>query len=202
MTMDDRNPRETHMTSPRMPPIPIERLSAAQRDVYDRIVSGPRGHIGAPHWAWLRSPTLAEHAQAYGRFCRFQTRVEPRLIEIAILTTAAHWQAAVEWDLHETEAQRLGIDAETIEAIRRQGAPRFESQAEQSVYQFTRELLDERRTGEATYSRLVDAVGEPGAVELVGILGYYALISMTIVAFDVPSHVRDDDSFADLRTHD
>jgi 4-carboxymuconolactone decarboxylase len=39
---------------------------------------------------------------------------------------------------------------------------------------------------EATYKRTVERLGVLGAVDLVGILGYYGLISMTIVAFEVP----------------
>ncbi|MCP5143987.1 MAG: carboxymuconolactone decarboxylase family protein [Gammaproteobacteria bacterium] len=187
------------MTPPRMPPIPLECLTASQRAVYDRIASGPRRQIGAPHWAWLRSPVLADKAQELGRFCRFETTVEPRLIEIAILTTAAHWQAALEWDLHESEALRMGLDATTIEAIRQQNGPRFETPAEQAVYRFTLQLWHERRTSADNYAGLVHAIGEQGAVELVGILGYYALISMTIVAFEVASHIREGDVFADLR---
>ncbi len=190
------------MNSPRMSAIPLDGLTPAQREVYDRIASGPRGKIGAPHWAWLRSPAMAAKAEDFGRFCRFETSVDPRLIEIAILATAAHWQAAVEWDLHEKEALAMGVDAATIEAIRRRGKPRFGSGAERAVYLFTRELLEDRRTGQSAYSGLVESIGEQGAVELVGILGYYALISMTIVAFEIPSPIRDDDSFADLRTND
>lgn len=186
-------------TTPRMPPIPLDQLTAEQREVYDNIASGPRGEIGAPHWAWLRNPVLAERAQAYGRFCRFETGVDPLLIEIAILTTAAHWQAPLEWDLHEPEALKLGLGDDIVEQIRRRGNPGFNDEAGQAVYVFTRELLEQRRSDENTYTRLVDAVGEQGAVELVGILGYYALISMTIVAFEVPSHMREEDSFADLR---
>lgn len=187
------------MTSPRMPAIPLDRLSAAQREVYERIASGPRGQIGAPHWAWLRSPAMAEAAQDYGRFCRFETSVDPRQIEVAILTTAAHWQAALEWDLHEEVARAMELDPEVIEAIRRRGDPVFSLPAERAVYLFARELLEERRVTEETYARLIGEIGEASTVELVGILGYYALISMTIVAFEVPSHVREGDSFADLR---
>lgn len=187
------------MTSSRMPAIPLDHLTEAQREVYDRIASGPRGEIGAPHWAWLRSPALAEKAQDYGRFCRFETSVDPRLIEIAILTTAAHWQAALEWDLHVKEALGMGLAAATIEEIRRQGDPHFELEAEHAVYLFTRELLEKRQAQAGTYALLLEAIDETGTVELVGILGYYALISMTIVTFEVPSHICAEDSFSDLR---
>lgn len=187
------------MTASRMPQIPLDQLSPEQRQIYDRIASGPRGQIGAPHWAWLRSPALAQKAQDFGRFCRFETSLDPRLIEIAILATAAYWKAALEWDLHAGEAAKLGVPADTIEAIRREADPAFADAADEAVYRFTRELLCERRSAPQTYEALLQHLGEQEAAELVGVLGYYALISMTIVAFDVPSHLREDDSFGDRR---
>jgi 4-carboxymuconolactone decarboxylase len=53
-----------------------------------------------------------------------------------------------------------------------------------------------RRVSDATYKRAVAELGELGAVELVGILGYYALISMTIVAFEVPVPDGEPEPFA------
>ena len=41
------------------------------------------------------------------------------------------------------------------------------------------------------------AIGQKAVIELVGILGYYTLISMTIVAFDVPVPAGTTDPFAD-----
>ncbi len=43
-----------------------------------------------------------------------------------------------------------------------------------------------RRVSATTYRTAVEALGERGVVDLVGILGYYVLISMTINAFEVP----------------
>ncbi len=183
----------------RLPPVAMDKLSDEQRKVYDQIASGPRGQIGAPHWVWLRSPRLAAHAQEYGRFCRFETILDPAMIEIAILTTAAHWKAPLEWDLHEPEAIKAGIDPITIEAIRTESAPVFDSPQHAAVYQFAYHLLKERVSSDDEYEKVLNALGEQATVELVGILGYYALISMTIVSFKVPSHLRSKDSFEDLR---
>jgi 4-carboxymuconolactone decarboxylase len=179
----------------RMPPIPLGDMSSAQREVYDRIVSGPRGHIGGPHWSWLRSPPLAEAAQSFGRFCRFETGVGRRMIEVAILVTAVHWRARLEWDLHVPVATGLGIPAEAIEAIRLGRDPVLADPAERAVHDFCHQLLAERRVAPDVYRELVRRIGEPAAAELVGILGYYALVSMTIVAFEVPTSDSGADPF-------
>lgn len=165
----------------------LEDMSPEQQAVYRRIISGPRGHIGGPHWVWLRSPRFAELAQSLGQFCRFETRLEPILIEIAILITAAHWRAPLEWDLHVPVATRLGLGERDIEAIRLGFDPGFRDPTYQALYHFCRELVVSRKTDSDTYRALEQLIGPEAMVELVGILGYYSLISMTILAFEVPS---------------
>ena len=49
----------------------------------------------------------------------------------------------------------------------------------------TRELNIKRGVSDELYERAILILGKAGTVDLVGILGYYALISMTIKAFDV-----------------
>jgi 4-carboxymuconolactone decarboxylase len=88
--------------------------------------------------------------------------------------------------VHAPEAIKAGLDPKAVEAIRAGNAPQRAREDEAAVYAFTRELLDGRRVSDAAYARAEAALGRTGVVELVGILGYYALISMTIVAFRVP----------------
>src|SRR5262249_60721151 len=76
----------------------LEALSAEQRRVYDAIVAGPRGAVQGPLRVWLQSAALADRAQALGAFCRFGTTLPPRLTELAILVTGAHWRARFVWE--------------------------------------------------------------------------------------------------------
>jgi 4-carboxymuconolactone decarboxylase len=171
---------------PRMPDLDPAKLSPEQRKVYDAILSGPRGHVVGPLKVWLQSAELADKAQALGAFCRFGTSLPPRLSELAILITGAHWQAGFEWHAHAPMGLKAGLDAAAIEAIRVGKTPNLAKPDEAAVYAFASELLKTRKVSDATYSRAVAALGERGVIELVGILGYYGLISMTINAFEVP----------------
>ena len=65
--------------------------------------------------------------------------------------------------------------------------PQFQAEDEELVYLFTRELNLTRSVSDALYGRTVSCLGRDGTVDLVGVLGYYSLISMTIKAFEVPS---------------
>lgn len=170
----------------RLPELTADKLTPEQRKVHDAIVAGPRGLVQGPLNIWLNSPKLAERAQELGAFCRYHTSLPPRLSELAILVTGATWKAGFEWFVHAPIGIAAGLDPAAVETIRTGGTPKFERTDEAAVYDFTRELLEERRVGDATYKRAVAELGSVGVVELVGILGYYALISMTIVAFHVP----------------
>jgi len=171
-----------------MRPIALDEtaLSPEQQRIHDAILSGPRGVVEGPLRVWLQSPGLADKAQALGAFCRYGTSLPPRLSELAILTTGAYWQAGFEWAVHAPIAARAGVTAPVIEAIRLGRTPDFVHEDEAAVHAFTHMLHSQRRVDDATYARAVACLGVPGVVELVGILGYYTLISMTINAFKVP----------------
>ena len=171
---------------PRIPDLVLEKLSAEQRRAYDAIVAGPRGRVVGPLRVWLESPQLADHAQALGAFCRFGTGLPPRLSELAIITTGAFWRASFEWHAHAPMAIKAGIEAAAVEAIRTAKTPQFSRADEAAVHAFARELIETRRVSDQTFQRAVDVLGLAGVVELVGILGYYSLVSLTLNAFEVP----------------
>lgn len=181
----------------RIPEIPVENLSPAQRKVHDAIVAGPRGRVEGPLKVWLHSAELAARAQELGAFCRYHTSLPKRLSELAVLMTGAHWRAGFEWHVHAPAALAAGLDAAAVEAIRSGRTPQFARADEAAVYDFVRELLEARAVTDGTYARARAALGAAGIVELVGILGYYALISMTIVAFQVPVPEGAAEPFAD-----
>jgi 4-carboxymuconolactone decarboxylase len=181
----------------RLTDIVPEKLSPEQRRVHDAIASGPRGIVQGPLRVWLKSADLADKAQALGAFCRFGTSLPPQLSELAILVTGAHWQAGFEWFVHAPIGIKAGLDAAPVAAIRKGEAPHFAKPDEAAVYAFAQELTTKRRVSEPTYKTAVEMLGEKAVVELVGILGYYTLISMTIVAFDVPIPAGENEPFAD-----
>lgn len=170
-------------------------LSERQREVYEAIRSGPRGAVRGPLAVWLRRPELADRAQALGHYCRYNTLLPPRLSELAILTIARIWGAEFEWWAHKAVALKAGLSEAVIEAIRTNQEPAFENEDEAVVSAFTRAVHLERRVSDELYARAVEILGEEMVVDLVGILGYYALISITINVFDVD---LPDDALPDL----
>jgi len=162
-----------------------ETMTADQRRVYDAILAGPRGRAAGPFHAWLRSPGLAERAQELGAFVRFGTAFPTVLSELAILVTARHWRAEFEWWAHKRIALEAGLDPAIVDAIARGGDPEFSDPDQQLVYEAATEIYESRTLGAETYASMVDRFDEAGVAELIGVLGYYAMVSMTLNVFDV-----------------
>jgi 4-carboxymuconolactone decarboxylase len=187
---------------PRLPDLDPAALDEEQKRVYDAIVSGPRGRVEGPLRVWLTSPAFAERAQALGAYCRYGSSLPPRLSELAILVTGAHWRAGFEWFAHAPIAMEAGLDPAAVEAIRRGEEPSLAKDDERAVYKFSRELVAQRRVAQTTYDSAERLLGRRGVVDLVGVLGYYALISMTINAFEVPIPASGEEPFRDLQSTD
>lgn len=160
-------------------------MNEAQRRVADEAASGKRGRMPAPLRAWIHSPEFGARAQRLGEFLRYDTTLGPQLSELAILVTARCWTSQYEWLVHKREALKAGLDPVIVDAIARRRRPVFSISAQQAVYDYASALHDSRVVPDATHAAAVREIGEAGVVELVGLLGYYTLVSMTLNAFEI-----------------
>jgi 4-carboxymuconolactone decarboxylase len=151
----------------------------------DEAVAGVRGRVPAPMIAWLRNPELARRGQRLGELLRYQTTLEPRLSELAILVTARFWTSHYEWFAHKREGLKAGMDPEVVAAIAARRVPALRDGAERAVYDVATSLFQTRRVPDALYRTGVSVLGERGMVELVGILGYYSMVAMTLNTFEI-----------------
>jgi 4-carboxymuconolactone decarboxylase len=171
--------------APRLALVEESRMNDAQRALADAIRSGPRGKISprGPFAAWMHAPDFGQYAQALGGHCRYKTSLSPRQSEFAILCTARLWRAQYEWFAHEPMALKAGVKEKTIKDLRAGRKPASAPKDERAIYDFIQELYKTRRVGDRNYKRVQTVLGDQGTVELVGILGYYVLISMTLNVF-------------------
>lgn len=167
------------------PPDPAT-LTPAQRRVHDIIAAGPRGTVRGPLALWLHRPDLAEAAQALGRYCRYETTLTPRLSELAILTMASVWRAEYEWWVHKPIALAAGLEPDIVTALRDRQVPDFADAEGRTVHAVIHALAAERRLPQALHDEALAVLGPERLVDLIGLAGYYTLISMTLVAFDMP----------------
>ena len=156
-----------------------------QQAVADAIAAGPRGSVRGPLAVWLNRPGLAARAQDLGQYCRYDSSLEQRLSELAILVMARTYGAEFEWFAHKPIALKAGIPAEAVEAIRTGATPDFADPEESVVYRFARAALDTRQVPDDLYAEAEQVLGRDRVLDLVGVLGYYSLISLTLNIFRV-----------------
>ena len=171
---------------PRIPELVTEEMNPAQKEIYNDIMAGPRSSLRGPFHAWLHSPGLADPAQKLGAFCRFSSSLPKRLSELAIIVVARHWCAQFEWYAHAPMAIEAGISPDVVEAIRTKKTPSLCLKDEILIYDFVTELLGQRTVSQFTYDRAEEMLDQHGVVDLVGIVGYYCLVSATLNVFDMP----------------
>lgn len=171
----------------------MQRLDPPDSSTYDedqkRIadsISGSRGSIRGPFGVWLHAPGLADAAQGVGAFIRYGSKMPGNLRELAICTIGQYWQADFEWFAHAPIAIEEGVSADAIELLKLGKTPSPLKDDEQLVYEMATEIVTSGRLSEVSYGRGIDALGNELMVELVGICGYYTLISFTLNVFDVP----------------
>jgi 4-carboxymuconolactone decarboxylase len=82
-------------------------------------------------------------------------------------------------------ARQAGLPDDIIEAVRLGRTPRFRRDVERVVYDVVTEYFATNRVSDATFKRAIDALGEQGLVDVVGTVGYYSLVSMTLNVFQL-----------------
>lgn len=159
-------------------------MSADQKEIYDEAIAGKRGAAPAPMMAWLNSPDMARHATRLGEQLRFNTIFPPKLSEIAILVTARHWTAHYEWYAHKRLALKGGMEPDIIDDIRDRRTPVFDDPKGQMIYDVARSLHEGHGLSQVLYDAAVELLTLRGVTEIMGLCGYYTMVSMTLNTFE------------------
>jgi 4-carboxymuconolactone decarboxylase len=168
------------MAQDRMPEIPTEKMTEAQKKAVDEFVAGRGTPPSGPFIPLLRSPEVMLRAKAMGDYLRFKSVLPPRLSEFAILITAREWTQQFEWSVHSAIALKAGVSPETVKALAEARRPAGMSDDETAIYDFCIELHHNKSVSDATYAKVLTKFGEQGIIDIVGINGYYTLLSMVM----------------------
>jgi 4-carboxymuconolactone decarboxylase len=160
-----------------------DEMSPTQKETYDESIAGKRGAPPAPMMAWLNSPEMARHATRLGAVLRFDTMFPAKLSEIAILVTARHWTSHYELYAHRRLALKGGMDPKIIDDIRDRRTPTFDDPKGQMIYDVAKSLHEGHGLSQALYDEAVKVLTERGVVEVIGLCGYYTMVSMTLNTF-------------------
>lgn len=166
----------------RMPPIPADKMTPAQKHSAELLAATPRGAGGAggPFVPLLRSPELMNRLQAVGEYLRFNNSVPQKLVEMSILMTARQFMQQYEWNAHYPLALKAGLPQETANAIATGRRPENLAADEELVYNFVTELHQNKSVSDPTYARMLAKFGEQGVVDTTGLVGYYSTLAMIL----------------------
>jgi 4-carboxymuconolactone decarboxylase len=177
----------------RLPYLRYDDLDPERRAVWGAVVSSrgaglvnADGGLIGPFNAFVHAPGVGKRLTALGQVVRFETSIERRLSEVAIITVAARWKAEFEWWAHARMAREHGVPGEVVDAIGRGEDPLFEADDERVVYTVARQLTAGGQLGQDAFAAAQRLLGEAGVVELVSLCGYYTLVSFLLNAFTVP----------------
>ena len=162
-----------------------DELSSEQKAVFDTIASTRGGIVPTPFHILAESPQLASLTQALGAFCRYRTGLPPRLSELAVLITAAHWGAEYEFAVHAPEALKAGVKQDVIDALREGRMPTFADEDSRLIHEFATVFYAKRDVPDALFQAAVVRFGRRRVVELAGVLGYYSGLAMLLRIFRV-----------------
>jgi 4-carboxymuconolactone decarboxylase len=172
--------------SPRFPDLSKDAMTDAQKRVHDAIAGGPRGGVRGPFGVLLRSPELADRVQKLGEHLRFNSTLPARLNELAILINARFWGSKYEWYAHRPLALKGGLQESIADEVARGTRPTGMKDDEAVVYDFCTALHRQHVVDDALFRRAVAALGEQGVVDLIGVSGYYTLVSMVLNVAEIP----------------
>ena len=139
--------------------------------------------VRGPFAAWMHAPELGELAQRLGAHCRYRTRVAGAAVGIRHPVHGARTGARKTSVRPRADGGRRRVKPKTIADLQAGREPKSAPKDERAIYAFGQELYKTRRVSDRTYKRVQVALGDAATVELVGILGYYVLISMTLNVF-------------------
>jgi 4-carboxymuconolactone decarboxylase len=167
----------------RFTPLKADELSPAQKAWADMIAVPPRNaKFGSPPYrAYIRNPELAPRLSALSDYLRWNTSLPARLSEFAILITARQWTAQYEWFAHYPLALKAGLDPKILGDVAAGRRPENMREDEASLYDLATALYRDKKVSDSVYKAAVDKFGERGVMDIIGIIGYYDLVSMTLI---------------------
>ncbi len=167
--------------------IPLDQMTLEQRRAYDNTVKA-RGQVPGPYKIWLQNEMLETAMVPIGVYYQEELTLTKAEREIVTNLTNGHWTAAAYSNYeHEQIGQNAGLPKEKVAALIAGLPVVFDDAREQIVHDVASTLISGRRLPRALFDRAVELLGHPGLTDVTVLIGYFTSVSLTLVAYDVPS---------------
>ena len=134
----------------------------------------------------IYSPIVSDHLSTANEYLRYESGMDPKIREIAIMNAAWEMNIAYEWTAHEETAIEVGVPQSTIDIIKfNQPIPATLGEQETAVITLAREVLrGSHQVSSETYKKVHGIFGTKRLLEIVALMGGYTGTAMVLHTFD------------------
>ena len=169
----------------RIPLVTRELVKEELRQVFDEVSSGPGGVGTGPMSVLKYSPEMSRRAIPLFNYVRNESTVPWKLRELAMITTARVMNCPYIWNAHAALGREAGLSDTFVDALRdNRGLPALPAD-EAAVFNYGRELLENRRVSPETFQAVHDLLGSQGLVELTTLFGFYTMLAFNANAVEL-----------------
>lgn len=152
-------------------------LDTAQQEAADELINGPRGGVYGPFRPLLHHPPLLRAVAKVGETLRYEGTLDTALREWTICVVARELSNVFEWDMHLPLAAKAGVPTAALAALETGEPSPGDLRSDLSLaLVIARELIRQHRLSDDAYSNGRRLWGEPMMVELLTLVGYFAMV--------------------------
>ena len=178
----------------RIPAVTRDDIQENERPAYDAFLQQRGGVLNAgPYSLLLHMPELAQKLESLRLYLREEASLPQKLQELVMLTVAREMDCAYIWYAHAAAAREAGVRGDIVDDIRGKRALNGLAPDEQTVVDFARDLLRNRKVGRSTFDRASAAFGRRGTLTLTNLIACYATLAYFMNAYELeaPAHATE-----------
>ena len=174
------DPHSLVLVGDRFKPLKYDEMTPEQKTMVDHLLAGERGGVRGPFNVLLRSPEVGDRGAEFGGAMRFRTGLPANVREVIIIMTGRFWMAQYEWNSHKAAALQNGVTPAIVDAIAAGKRPAGMPPEMEIAYNLIDELLTTHQVTDTTFQAAKNKYGERGVVDMIGLSGWYGLVSMLL----------------------
>jgi 4-carboxymuconolactone decarboxylase len=175
----------------RIPLVTRDQIVEKEKPAYDAFMlsRANRPNIG-PYSLLLHMPEMAQRLEALRIYLRDEASLPPKLQELVMISVAREMSCAFIWYAHAAAARQAGVRDDIVDNIREKRALANLDPEEQTVVDFTRELLQNRKVSRPTFDAATARFGQRGPMALTNLIACYAVLAYNMNTYDLeaPAH--------------
>ena len=179
---------------PRIPLATRDQVADKEKPAYDAFMASRqnRPNVG-PYSLLMHMPEMAQRLEALRTYLRDEASLSQKLQELVMISVASEMGCAFIWYAHAAAARQLGVRDDIVDGLRERRAPANLDPDEQTVVDFTSELLQKRKVSQPTFDAATARFGQRGTMTLTNLIACYAVLAynMNTYELEAPAHATE-----------